>query len=114
MTDFLHNRVYEEIQIGQTAELQRTLTRDDIALFSKVSGDLNPTHVDEEYARARGAKGVVGHSLWATGLVAFWPMCSPDRVRFTEGRIRTSIVKWNSAIALPLGLRCWRSRPTKW
>ncbi len=45
MTDFLENRLYDEIQIGQTTELQRTLTRDDIALFSKVSGDLNPTHV---------------------------------------------------------------------
>lgn len=70
MADFLENRVYDDIQIGQTAELQRTLTRDDIALFSKVSGDLNPTHVDESYARTVGAKGVVGHSLWATGLIS--------------------------------------------
>jgi acetate kinase len=70
MADTLENRTYDEIQPGQTAELQRTLTRDDVALFSKVSGDLNPIHMDEEYARARGAKGVVGHSLWATGLVS--------------------------------------------
>lgn len=70
MTEFLENRVYDEIQIGQTAEMQRTLARDDIALFSKVSGDLNPIHVDAEYAQDRGAKGVVGHSLWATGLVS--------------------------------------------
>ncbi len=70
MTDFLENRVYDEIQIGQTAELQRTLTRDDVALFSKVSGDLNPTHMHADYARARGAKGVVGHSLWATSLIS--------------------------------------------
>jgi phosphate acetyltransferase len=70
MADFLENRTYDEIQLGQTAELQRTLNRDDLALFSKVSGDLNPIHMDEEYARARGAKGVVGHSLWATGLIS--------------------------------------------
>lgn len=70
MSDWLENRIFDEIELGQTAELQRTLTRDDIALFSRVSGDLNPTHVDEEYARARGAKGVVGHSLWATGLIS--------------------------------------------
>jgi phosphate acetyltransferase len=67
---FLENRTFDEIQLGQTAELQRTLTRDDVALFSKVSGDLNPTHVDGQYAQARGAKGVVGHSLWATGLIS--------------------------------------------
>ncbi len=70
MADFLENRTYDEIQAGQTAELQRTLTRDDLALFSKVSGDLNPIHMDEDYAHARGAKGVVGHSLWATGLIS--------------------------------------------
>jgi phosphate acetyltransferase len=70
MAEFLENRLFDEIEAGQTAELQRTLTRDDIALFSKVSGDLNPTHVDEEFARASGAKGLVGHSLWATGLIS--------------------------------------------
>ncbi|MGB0723464.1 MAG: bifunctional enoyl-CoA hydratase/phosphate acetyltransferase [Gammaproteobacteria bacterium] len=68
--EFIENRTYDEIQPGQTAELERTLTRDDIALFGKVSGDLNPTHVDEEYALRSGAKGVVGHSLWATGLIS--------------------------------------------
>jgi phosphate acetyltransferase len=70
VADFLENRTYDEILHGQTAELQRTLTRDDLALFSRVSGDMNPIHMDEEYARERGAQGVVGHSLWATGLVS--------------------------------------------
>lgn len=70
MAEFLESRTYDDIQIGQMAGLQRTLTRDDVALFSKVSGDLNPIHIDEEYARASGAKGVVGHSLWATSLIS--------------------------------------------
>jgi phosphate acetyltransferase len=69
-SEFIENRTFDEIQTGQSAELRRTLTRDDIALFSKVSGDLNPTHVDEEYAIRSGAKGIVGHSLWATGLIS--------------------------------------------
>ena len=68
--EFLENRVYDEILLGQTAELQRTLTRDDTALFSKISGDLNPTHLDEDYAIRSGAKGIVSHSLWATGLIS--------------------------------------------
>jgi phosphate acetyltransferase len=70
VAEFIENRTYDEIQPGQTAELQRTLTRDDITLFSKVSGDLNPIHVDEEFAMRNGAKGIVGHSLWATGLIS--------------------------------------------
>jgi len=68
--EFIENYPYDEIEPGQTAEYERTLTRDDIALFSKVSGDLNPTHVDEEYALRSGAKGAIGHSLWATGLIS--------------------------------------------
>jgi phosphate acetyltransferase len=69
-SEFIENRIFAEIQPGQTAELQRTLTRDDVAMFGKVSGDLNPTHMDEEYARSIGAKGIVGHSLWATSLIS--------------------------------------------
>ena len=68
--EFVENRTYDEIRIGQIAELQRTLTSDDVALFGKVSGDLNPTHMDADYARAHGAKGVVGHSLWVTSLIS--------------------------------------------
>ena len=58
-TEFIENHPYEEIRVGQSAELQRTLTRDDIALFGKVSGDLNPTHVDADYARGSASRG--GH-----------------------------------------------------
>jgi phosphate acetyltransferase len=68
--DFIENRIFDEIELGQSAEFERTLSRDDIALFSKVSGDLNPTHVDAAYAIRSGAKGIVGHSLWATGLIS--------------------------------------------
>jgi phosphate acetyltransferase len=68
--EFIENRTFDEIQVGQTAELQRTLTLDDVALFGKVSGDLNPIHMDADYAREAGADGVVGHSLWTTGLIS--------------------------------------------
>ncbi len=69
-TEFIENHTFEEIEIGQSAEIQRTLTRDDIALFSKVSGDINPTHIDEDYARNSGSDGVTGHSLWGASLIS--------------------------------------------
>lgn len=69
-TEFIENRPFDEIQIGQSAELERTLTRDDIAMFGKVSGDLNPTHFGEEYRHGSAAPGVTGHSLWSTGLIS--------------------------------------------
>lgn len=69
-TEFIENHPYDELQVGQSAELQRTLTRDDITLFSKVSGDLNPTHLDAEYARSSAVGEVTGHSLWNSGLIS--------------------------------------------
>ena len=69
-TEFIENHPYDEIRVGQSAELQRTLTRDDIALFSKVSGDLNPTHLDQEFARSSAAGEITGHSLWNSGLIS--------------------------------------------
>jgi phosphate acetyltransferase len=68
--EFIENHTYNEIRVGQSAALQRTLTRDDIALFSKVSGDLNPTHLNAEYARSSAAGEITGHSLWNSGLIS--------------------------------------------
>jgi acyl dehydratase len=39
-------------QVGQRAELSRTIGPDDIGLFSRISGDYNPLHYDLEAARA--------------------------------------------------------------
>jgi phosphate acetyltransferase len=69
-TEFIENHPFDEIRVGQSAELQRTLTRDDIDLFGKVSGDINPTHLDEEYARSSATGEITGHSLWNSGLVS--------------------------------------------
>ncbi|MGD8533235.1 MAG: bifunctional enoyl-CoA hydratase/phosphate acetyltransferase, partial [Gammaproteobacteria bacterium] len=68
--EMIENHPYEEIRVGQTAELQRTLTRDDIVLFGKVSGDLNPTHVDADYASNSAIGTITGHSLWSSGLIS--------------------------------------------
>ncbi len=40
----ISNRTFDEIAVGETASATRTLTRDDVALFAALSGDLNPTH----------------------------------------------------------------------
>jgi phosphate butyryltransferase len=48
----IENRTFDEIAIGDTASLSRTLTQRDIQLFALVSGDVNPAHLDPEFARA--------------------------------------------------------------
>lgn len=97
--DYIENRTFDEIQTGQVAELQRTLTRDDIALFGRVSGDFNPAQMDADFAREHGAKGVVGHSLWATSLIAgLLANVLPGPVPCIAARVPPSITRWISGI----------------
>lgn len=46
------NTTRTALTIGQTAELSRTVTSDDIVKFTDISGDNNPIHYDEDAAKA--------------------------------------------------------------
>ena len=64
------NFTFDEIVIGDTANLVRTLTTDDIALFAVVSGDFNPTHIDPDNALSNVFHRVVAHGMWGGGLIS--------------------------------------------
>ena len=64
------NRTFDELSVGDSASLQRTLTREDIATFAVMSGDINPSHVDEEFARTARFHQVVAHGMWAGTLIS--------------------------------------------
>jgi phosphotransacetylase/acyl dehydratase len=66
----VENRTFDEIQIGESASLERTITRREIDLYAAATGDANPTHFDEEYAKRVNLKGIVAHSLLTTGLIS--------------------------------------------
>ncbi|MBC8160115.1 MAG: bifunctional enoyl-CoA hydratase/phosphate acetyltransferase [Roseiflexaceae bacterium] len=70
MDTILENRTIDELEIGETAALERVLTQQDIQLFASLSGNLNPVHLDAEYANANGTQGVVGHSMWGAALIS--------------------------------------------
>lgn len=70
MTDMLENRTYDEITIGESASLQRTVTEADIRLFAQVSGDCNPAHLDAEYAATTPFGGVIAHGMFGGALVS--------------------------------------------
>ena len=67
--DHLENRTFDEIEIGETATLSKTLTENDVALFAALTGDIDPTYVDEDEREGIQSR-VIGHSLWSTNLVA--------------------------------------------
>jgi acyl dehydratase len=66
----IENRTFDEIEIGDSAGLERTLRWEDIELFAVVSGDVNPAHVDEEYARSDIFHALVAHGMWGAALIS--------------------------------------------
>lgn len=69
-TDFIENVLYDEITVGQSARLMRTLTVEDIQAFAAVSGDTNPAHLDPEYANDTLFHGVIAHGMWGGALIS--------------------------------------------
>jgi len=68
--DAISNKTYDEIRLGDSAQLARTLSERDIDLFAALSGDLNPTHLDERFALCNGQGPVTGYSLWSGTLIS--------------------------------------------
>lgn len=62
-------REYEDVAIGDKAVTSRTITETDIDTFAAISGDYNPIHVDEEFAKGTRWKGRIAHGMLVAGLV---------------------------------------------
>jgi 3-hydroxybutyryl-CoA dehydratase len=66
----LENRTYDEIQVGDKAEVSHTVTERDLILFAEVSGDINPVHLDEDFAAATPFKGRIAHGMFSGALIS--------------------------------------------
>ncbi len=68
--DFIENKTFDEIKVGDSASLTRVLRQDDITLFALLSGDVNPAHVDAEYAKTDLFQHIVAHGMWGGALIS--------------------------------------------
>ncbi len=68
--DLIENLTYTELSLGQRAEFSRTVRMADIQAFALVSGDVNPAHVDAEYAQDTRFHGVIAHGMFAGALIS--------------------------------------------
>ena len=66
----LHNRTFDELQMGDSASITHTLTREDVTLFALATGDLNPQHIDDAYAANSIFKTVIAHGMWGAGQIS--------------------------------------------
>lgn len=63
-------RTYEEISVGDSAQIKRQVTRQDVNRFAELTGDDNPLHMDPAYAEATPFMGVVVHGMLSASLLS--------------------------------------------
>jgi len=61
---------YNELQIGEQASFSKTITETDVYLFAGISGDFNPLHLNEEYAKKTPFKARIAHGALTQSLIA--------------------------------------------
>ncbi|MBY8997112.1 MAG: MaoC family dehydratase [Candidatus Thorarchaeota archaeon] len=61
---------YSDLSIGQSAEVTHTVTEEDIKTFGDLSGDYNPLHFDEEWAKTTMFKGRIAHGLLTAAYIS--------------------------------------------
>lgn len=66
----LHGFYFEELKPGQQATVSRTITETDLRNFSGVSGDTNPMHLSEEFARSTPFGGTIVHGMLTASLIS--------------------------------------------
>ncbi len=60
----------DELRIGDSASFSKTMSESDVYLFAGITGDFNPAHVDEEYARGTFFEGRIVHGILTAGFIS--------------------------------------------
>ena len=60
----------DELTPGMSASQEHTVTERDIQLFGEATGDMNPVHFDEEFARKTVSRGRVAHGALSVGFIS--------------------------------------------
>ena len=61
---------WDELSVGRSAELSKTITEADVVLFAGLTGDFNPVHVDETAAARTRFGGRIAHGMLSGGLIS--------------------------------------------
>ncbi len=60
----------EDLEVGMSREVSKTIGDEDIVAFAKLSTDHNPVHLDEEYAQETIFGGRIAHGMLTAGLIS--------------------------------------------
>ena len=66
----LSNYTFDEITVGQCAEYTKAVTEADIQMFAAVSGDVNPIHLDADFAAATRFGERIAHGMLTASFIS--------------------------------------------
>ena len=64
----LNDYSYDEVKAGSVFHFKRNITAEDVDNFAKLTGDFNPLHMDERYAKSMEFKSRIVHGMLAGSL----------------------------------------------
>jgi 3-hydroxybutyryl-CoA dehydratase len=83
-----HGYYFEDLSVGMEASVAKTITNDDVQAFAALTGDVNPVHLDDDFAastifKRRIAHGFLTGSLFSTVLGTKLP--GPGCIYLSQG-----------------------------
>lgn len=66
----MNGKSIDQFNIGDSAEFTKTITEYDVYQYAGVTGDFNPAHIDEVYAKETFFKKRIAHGMLAGGLIS--------------------------------------------
>ncbi|SDY92013.1 3-hydroxybutyryl-CoA dehydratase [Proteiniborus ethanoligenes] len=66
----MKGKTIQELKLGEKAFFQKTITETDVYLYAGITGDLNPAHINEEYAKDTFFKSRIAHGMLTAGLIS--------------------------------------------
>lgn len=63
-------KTIDELKIGDSAEFSKTVSETDIYQFAGITGDFNPAHMNEEYAKKTFFKTRIAHGMLSAGFIS--------------------------------------------
>jgi len=63
-------KTINEISVGDKASFQKTVSETDVYIYAGITGDINPVHINEEFAKESVFIGRIAHGMLTAGLIS--------------------------------------------
>jgi len=94
---------FEDLAVGDAVlSVSRVVTREDVKRYADASGDQNPLHQEEDFARAVGFPGIIAHGMFTMGHLATsltdW-LGNPSRLKRLTVQFRAPVFMGETIVA---------------